>query len=56
MKLTSKQYAELHNLTDSRVRQLCIAGRIKGARKFGNSWAIPAKAALPVYARFKKTA
>jgi len=42
--LTSQQYAKLHGLTDSRIRQLCIAGKIPGAVKFGRVWAIPADA------------
>lgn len=44
--LTAKQYAAKHGLSDngSRVRQLCIAGRIKGAVKVGRDWLIPENA------------
>jgi hypothetical protein len=45
--LTSQQYALKHGLTGSRIRQLCIAGKIDGAVKFGRDWAIPADALLP---------
>jgi hypothetical protein len=45
--LTCQQYAKLHGITEGRVRQLCIAGRIPGAVKFGKAWAIPSGAAKP---------
>ena len=39
--LTANEAAEKLGLTPGRVRQLCQSGRIHGARKFGNGWAIP---------------
>ena len=36
------EYAKIHNMVDnSYVRKLCIAGKIPGAIKIGNAWAIP---------------
>ena len=40
-RVTANEAAEELGLTPGRVRQLCQAGRIKGAQKFGNGWAIP---------------
>ena len=40
--LTVRETARKWNLSDRMVQQFCIAGRIPGAQKFGNSWAIPA--------------
>ncbi len=31
------------NVNDSRIRQLCIAGRFHGAFKLGETWLIPRK-------------
>ena len=40
--VTLTEYAKIHNLTDnSHIRKLCIAGKIPGAVKIGNAWAIP---------------
>jgi len=35
------------NLSPRQVQRLCIDGRIKGATKFGNTWAIPENAEKP---------
>ena len=45
--LTVRETARKWNLSDRMVQQFCIAGRIPGAQKFGNSWAIPADAEKP---------
>lgn len=39
--LTCKEAAAELNVTDGRVRQLLMEGRIWGARKFGRDWLIP---------------
>lgn len=46
----TKEYGEMHGLSQVRVRKLCEAGRIPGAEKVGNTWIIPADA-LPLPAR-----
>lgn len=45
--LTVGQAAEKWNLSPRSVQQLCVQGRIPGAKKFGKSWAIPADAEKP---------
>ncbi len=45
--LTVRETAEKWNLSPHMVQQLCTAGRIPGAQKFGKSWAIPASAERP---------
>ena len=45
--LTVRETAEKWNLSPRMVQQLCTAGRIPGAQKFGKSWAIPASAERP---------
>jgi excisionase family DNA binding protein len=46
--ITVQQAAEQLGLTDSRIRQLLLAGRIRGARKVGRDWVLPNN---PVIAR-----
>ena len=53
MNLTAKQFSTLHNLTLSRVHQLCQQDLIPAAR-FGKSWAIPEDAVLPPDGRSKE--
>ena len=52
MDVTTVQAAKQLGLKDSRVRQLCIEGRIVGARKAGGTWFIPSP--VRVVARGKK--
>ena len=42
-----REMAEKWNLTPRRVHVLCVTGRIEGAGKIGNIWAIPANAKRP---------
>ena len=35
------EVAELLNVTNGRIRQLCLSGRFDGAFKFGTTWLIP---------------
>lgn len=39
--VTAKDAAEKWNMRVRGVQGLCAAGRIEGAVKFGNAWAIP---------------
>ncbi|MBQ0038461.1 MAG: helix-turn-helix domain-containing protein [Clostridiales bacterium] len=50
--LSTKQYAELHGLHDSRVRRLILDGRLP-AVKIGNQWAISADQEPPKDMRVK---
>lgn len=40
--LSATQAAEALHLDRSRIKVLCVQGRIKGAIKVGANWAIPA--------------
>lgn len=42
-----REMAEKWNLTPRRIQVLCVTGRIPGAGKIGNMWAIPADAERP---------
>ena len=35
-------------ISERRINTLCLEGRIEGAEKFGNVWAIPENAERPV--------
>lgn len=39
--ITVKKAADKLGVNDSRVRQLLLEGRIKGARKAGRDWLLP---------------
>jgi len=41
------EVAEKWNVSSRHVQRLCIEGFIKGAVKFGNTWAIPVDAEKP---------
>ena len=40
-------------IKERRINTLCLEGRIEGAMKFGNTWAIPKNAVKPVDKRIK---
>ena len=40
-------------IKERRINTLCLEGRIKGAIKFGNTWAIPENAEKPKDGRIK---
>ena len=46
------EVARLLDVNNSRVRQICLAGRFAGAFKFGDTWLIP-RAAVENYTRLK---
>lgn len=48
-----KEAAEKWGIGDKRINVLCLQGRIEGAVKFGNTWAIPADAEKPKDERVK---
>lgn len=39
--VNAEEAAEMIKVNQSRIRQICIAGRFKGAFKVGNIWFIP---------------
>lgn len=51
--LSIKQTAEKWGISGRRVQRLCGAGRINGAIKIGNYWAVPSDAEKPRDERIK---
>lgn len=51
--LTIQQVAEKWGVSIRRINTLCNEGRIAGAVKFGNTWAIPKSAEKPMDGRVK---
>ncbi|MBP3198673.1 MAG: DNA-binding protein [Butyrivibrio sp.] len=51
--LTIKETSEKWDLGERRINTLCLEGRIPGAKKFGNAWAIPDDAEKPADERIK---
>ena len=51
--VTIQEIAEKWRVSKRRVNVLCSEGRIEGAVKFGNTWAIPETAEKPADARIK---
>lgn len=51
--MTAKEAAQKWNITVRRVQVLCAQGRIQGATRLGNVWAIPKGAQKPTDARSK---
>lgn len=51
--LTINEVAEKWDVSIRWINQLCNEGRIDGAQKFGNTWAIPANAKRPPDQRIK---
>ena len=52
--MTAKEAAQKWSITVRRVQVLCTQGRIQGAMRLGNMWAIPKDARKPNDARVKK--
>ena len=50
---TIHEIAQRWDVSDRRVNVLCAQGRIEGAVKFGNTWAIPKEAQKPKDKRIK---
>ena len=51
--MTLKEASQKWGIGDRRINALCIEGRIPGATKLGNMWAIPSDAEKPQDARIK---
>ena len=51
--LSISQTAEKWGITRRRIQRLCAEGRIPGATKIGNYWALPADAEKPKDERIK---
>lgn len=45
--LSLREVAEKWGVSERRINQYCAAGRIPGAQKIGNTWAVPADAEKP---------
>ena len=54
MYMTVKETATKWNISDRRVRMLCMCGKIKGAYKEGREWKIPFDAKKPEDGRYSK--
>ncbi len=52
--MTAKEAAQKWNITVRRVQVLCAQGRIQGATRLGNIWAIPKNSPKPEDMRMKK--
>lgn len=51
--LKISQISEKWGIKERRINTLCLEGRIEGAVKFGNTWAIPENAQKPKDERIK---
>ena len=51
--ITIKDISEKWNISIRRVQTICSEGKIPGAMKFGNTWAIPSDATKPEDKRIK---
>lgn len=54
--MTVQEAAQLWNLTERRVSELCREGKIDGVTKDGRSWSIPKNAERPADNRVKSGA
>lgn len=52
--ITIKEISKNWGISERRIRKLIQDGRIKGAKKIGNTWGIPEDATKPVDNRYKK--
>lgn len=52
--ITANEAAEKWGISGRRVQLLCKQGRIKGARRLGWAWMIPADAEKPIDGRLKE--
>ena len=51
--LNISEIVEKWGIKERRINTLCLEGRIEGAIKFGNTWAIPEDAKKPKGERIK---
>lgn len=52
--INAKEAADKWNISVRRVQILCKQGKIKGAERLGNIWAIPKDAEKPLDGRTRK--
>ena len=52
--MTANQAAKKWGITQRRVQILCLTGRIDGAFKLGETWAIPTTTEKPIDGRKRK--
>lgn len=52
--INAKEAAEKWNISVRRVQILCKQGKIRGAERLGNIWAIPKDAEKPLDGRTRK--
>lgn len=52
--ITAREASKLWGITQRRVQVLCTQGKVPGAVRFGNNWAIPKDAVRPKDGRYKK--
>jgi len=53
--ITTKEAAKNWGITGRMVVYHCSAGRIKGAKKMGNTWLVPAGAEKPADGRYRSS-
>lgn len=53
--LKIKEVSKKWGISERRINALCLEGRLEGAMKFGNTWAIPDDLEKPNDARTKNT-
>ena len=51
--MTANEAAQKWGISSRRVHTLCTEGRIEGAARLGNAWAIPNDAKKPADARIR---
>lgn len=51
--MTAREISKKWDVTQRRVQILCTQGRVHGAVRFGNNWAIPKDAMKPKDGRYK---
>ena len=51
--LSIREISEKWGIGSRRIQTLCVTGRIEGAARLGNIWAIPKNAEKPKDARIK---
>ncbi|HBC91505.1 MAG TPA: DNA-binding protein [Pelotomaculum sp.] len=51
--MTAREASKKWDITQRRVQVLCNQGKVRGAVRFGNTWAIPKDAVKPKDGRYK---
>ena len=53
--ITAREASKKWGITQRRVQVLCTQGKVPGAVRFGNTWAIPKDTVKPKDGRYKDT-